>query len=129
MTSILAIPKYEVQTQTSLSRSKRIQILTGSMNFPLMPIPFILPRPPLLRSIATHHPALKAMECKMLAFVMSTKIVETSKVRVAVLIGTKETAFRDGAEFRGPVDKWAIETILEKFLYRNTGNLVPRFVF
>jgi hypothetical protein len=92
------------------------------MNFPLMPIPFILPRPPLLRSIATHDPALKAMECKMLAFVMSTKIVETSKVRVAVLIGTKETAFRDGAEFRGPVDKLATETILGKVLYRNTGN-------
>jgi hypothetical protein len=86
------------------------------MNLPLMLIPLILPRPPPLRSFAAHDPALKAMKCEMLAFVMSTKIVETSEVRVAVLIGTEETAFRESAEFRGSVGRWPTETMLEKLV-------------
>jgi hypothetical protein len=70
------------------------------MNRLLMRIPLILPRPPPSRSFATHDPALKAIKCEMLAFVMSAEIVETSEVRVAVLIGAEKTAFRKSAEFR-----------------------------
>jgi hypothetical protein len=96
------------------------------MNLPLMLVPLILPRPPPLRSFAAHDPALKAMKCEMLAFVMSTKIVETSEVRVAVLIGTEVTAFRESAEFRGSVDRRATETMLEKIGVATAfGNSVP----
>jgi len=108
----------KIQSQTSYAPSAfqyRLDPLCA-MNLPLMLIPLILPRPPPLRSFATHDPALKAMKRKMLAFVMSTKIVETSKVRVAVLVGTKKTTFRSSAEFRGLVGRWATRTILENFL-------------
>jgi len=103
------------------------------MILPLMLIPFILPRPPPLRSFATHDSALKAVECEMLAFVMSTKIVETSEVRVAVLIGTEETAFRESAEFRGFVGERATGTMLENWcrycIWKFITSCFPRFQF
>ena len=49
----------------------------------------------------------------MLILVMSSKIVETSEVCIAVLVGADETTFRERAKFRGLVGEPATETMLE----------------